>query len=100
MMLGAQKRKPTFARESGPPSVAALLGVLLGLWALTEAILYLRAHGSDVVLSGAASAGGGAAAPLRPVPDSIHVVLTSNGNSCARAAALRPAPAPDARRQT
>jgi hypothetical protein len=81
-MLGG-KRRPTLARDgaSAPPSVATLLGALLGLWLLTEAVLYLKEHGSDVV--GAPTGGGGLEAAAGPTPGSIHVVLTSNGNSCA-----------------
>ena len=90
----AAKRRPTLARDSvakasqdgqgdrlPPPPVAVLLLVLVGVWALTELLLLLPASIRGAAVPRAAL--GREAVPVGPTPNSVHVVLTSNGNSCA-----------------
>ena len=70
--------------RSAVGALLRLLALVGGLWLFSNVVIYVVKHGNEPVLFlGGAGTGGVDEFPnAGPKPNSIHVVLTSNGNSC------------------
>jgi hypothetical protein len=79
------KDKPPLPRKADSRRGLAAAGRLLllvgSLNLLVSVVLYVVEHGNEPVLF--LGGGGTSNAAKTPTPNSIHVVLTSNGNPCA-----------------